>query len=48
MNPLPEARVNSLPTRLQYSIDARNNIFNQTLPEESIIPQGQAIKIPKQ
>jgi len=45
MNPKQEARINSLPTRLQYSIDARNNIFNQTLPEESIIPQGTLMQI---
>lgn len=45
MNPKQEARIKSLPNRLQFSIDARNNIFNQTLPEKSIIPQGELIKI---
>ena len=30
MNPEQEARVKSLPTRLQFSIDARKNIFNST------------------
>jgi len=39
MNPKQEARIKSLPTRLQYSIQARNNIFNQTLPESSILPR---------
>jgi len=45
MNPKQEARIKSLPTRLQYSIQARNNIFNQTLPEKSILPQSELIKI---
>ena len=45
MNPKQEARIKSLPTRLQYSTNARNNIFNQTLPEESIIPQGTLMQI---
>jgi hypothetical protein len=47
MNPKQEARIKSLPNRLQFSIDARNNIFNSTLPEESIIPQGTLMQIPE-
>ena len=47
MNPKQEARIKSLPNRLQFSIDARNNIFNSTLPEESIIPQGTLRQIPR-
>lgn len=48
MNPREEARIKSLPTRLQFSIEARNKIFNKTLPEESIIPKTTLTKIPGQ
>ena len=47
MNPKPENRINSLPTRLQFSIDARRNIFNSTLPEESILSEVPVIQIPE-
>lgn len=47
MNPKQEARIKSLPTRLQYSIDARKNIFNSTLPEESILSEIPVIEIPE-
>ena len=40
MNPLPEARVKSLPTRLQFSLEARKNIFNKSkLPESTYQPR---------
>lgn len=36
MNPEQEARIKSLPTRLQFSLEARKNIFNNvTLPEST-------------
>ena len=36
MNPKQEARIKSLPIRLQYSLEARKNIFNNvTLPEST-------------
>lgn len=47
MNPKQEARVQSLPTRLQYSVNARNNIFNSTLPESSILSRTTLEKIPE-
>ena len=40
MNPKQEARIKSLPTRLQYSLEARKNIFNKpTLPESTYQPK---------
>ena len=36
-----------MPTRLQFSIDARKNIFNSTLPEESILSEVPVIQIPE-
>jgi hypothetical protein len=36
MNPEQEARIKSLPTRLQFSLEARKNIFNNvTLPKST-------------
>lgn len=48
MNPEQGARIKSLPTRLQFSIDARNNIFNNTLPGDSILPRTTLEKITRQ
>ena len=40
MNPKQEARIKSLPIRLQYSLEARKNIFNNvTLPESTYQPR---------
>tara|TARA_R100000773_G_C4205967_1_gene106867 strand:- start:574 stop:1194 length:621 start_codon:yes stop_codon:yes gene_type:complete len=40
MNPKQEARIKSLPTRLQYSLEARRNIFNKsTFPKSKYQPR---------